>query len=262
MFVMPEEPTGDEFISAIIERVDATYEDAHAFAEAYRRKMADDPEEALAMLEDYIQEARRPGPDREHQGFVEAVAGGPNPDYVAPIINVLEVTYSGLEEEQRSAAFKTVLKYLDGLNFINAQSHVELMRNPHLIADITANRPQYWPGYRRHADFLESNPDWQEVEEYLEHPNVSPYFFTLAVLREGHASEEIKERFYAEHPALVDVSLDGLAVRIYDRALRQADQPGGSFDASAEGQLEKYDDRFRQELVLRLAEPRYIRLPE
>lgn len=259
---MPEEPTGDELVSTIIDRFDATYEDAYAFAEAYRRKMADDPEEALAMLEEYIQESRRPGPDREHQGFVEAVGGGPNPDYVVPIVNVLEATYSGLEEEQRLAAFKTVLKYLDGLNFINAQGHVECMRNPHLIADITANRPHYWPGFRRYADFLETDPDWPEVEDHFERIAVSPYFFTLAVLRNGHASEETRERFYAEHPALVDVSLDGLAVRMYDKALRQADKSDGSFDASIEEQLEKYDERFGEALVLRLAEPKYVRLPD
>lgn len=259
---MPEEPTADELVSTLISRLDTTHEDAYAFAEAYRRKMAENPEEALVMLETYIQEARRPGPDREHQGFVEAVAGGPNPDYVVPVINVLEVTYSELEEEQRLAAFGTVLKYLDQLNFINAQGHVELMRNPHLIADITANRPHYWPGFRRYTDFLETDPEWAEVEDHFERLAVSPYFFALAVLRNGHASEETRERFYAEHPALIDVSLDGLAVRIYDKALRRADEPDGSFDASIEEQLEKYDARFGEELILRLTEPKYIRLPD
>ena len=253
------EPSENSFVSTVMTQLGAEYEDAQQFAESYQAKMQENPGEALAMLETYIEESRRPGPNREHRAFVEAVAGGPNPDYIVPIINVVGETYSGLDPEQRQAAGTVILKHLDELNFINAQGHLEQLDNSELLADILYNRPFYWPGFRVYTDFLKNDPSWAEVVGRFESAP-SCCLFGIAVLYQNGASAETGERFREEYPQAVDGAVTVIAARADQHARRPDREDGASYYQSLANQLERYDPEVQPMLLTRAEDSKALRV--
>lgn len=63
--------------------------------------------------------------------------------------DALGAIYPILTKEQRTYALKSVLRQMDGITNIKVRlGHTPYIRDPQLLADIGASRPNYWPGTR------------------------------------------------------------------------------------------------------------------
>jgi len=218
-------------------------EKAKEKAERFYYFMIENPEEAIEYLPKYIESARDVVQDR---AFVESIAGGPNPSYTVPMINVLGVVYDELPKEVRKKGLIKCMNYLDSLNYIYSQFHMEEVHDPWLFSDIIHNRNLYWCGYKEYIDILSKDPSW---EEFSKLKPKSRFLLTLAVLRPKYCSLEIRANYIKENPGLVDKTLDGI-VAIHAKS------------EDVENSFAKYDVFFKDRLKEKYEEQKWIDLEQ
>lgn len=223
-------------VHRIISEIGTIYGKAAENIEAYRLLIQEDPAKAIEQLPDFIDQARNANPERAY----EAMAGGPNQDFVAPLINAVGPLYPALPREARLPLLRKIFNYLDSLNYFNAQDHVELIHEPWLVGDILTTRPLYSPGYKTHADFLEKNRNWQEVAAQVDKSR-SKFFFSLALIQPKISSLEVRTRFYEQFPVLLDRTLDAVAGFIIEHARNRSQRENLDLEQEIARKFTRYD---------------------
>lgn len=229
-------------------------EQAKEIAHNFYDLMLKDTDSAIKKTREFIEKARNIGSDR---AFVEAVAGGPDQNMIAPVLNIFELVYPVLPKESRKIALYQIIDYLDFLNYFNAQDHVALIHEPWLVADIIVNRKLYWPGYKEYADLLEQKHTWEEFEpETLSAKSM--FFLSYTLIHKKYGSKEIKENFCKKMSSLIDRTLDATAALICDRAQSEYKEKSVPINETIEKQLLKYDDAFHNTIREKIKEEKWI----
>lgn len=249
-----EEHREQRLIASLVSQIGDLYGKADEVAFEFSQCMEDDPISAITLLPTFIRRARDVNPDA---GYMETLAGGPNHDWIAPLLNIVGVIYPELELEPRTQALKLCLNYFDGLNYDYVQNHVELLNEPWLVGDIVINRWLYNCGYKEYIDLLEQNKTWKNLIPHL--PNVkSAFWLAYTIVHTGYASPEIKRHFYKTYPTLTDRTLDTIAGRIATNAQHETTREGSDLQDNIEKRLFRYDNRFYHDLVRKIDEKKWI----
>lgn len=167
--------------------------------------------EAIRCMPEFIDRARNVNPNR---AFGEALAGGPNPDWIVLLMNVLGDYYEYLERDEREQVLRHCLKYFDGLNFLYSQNHVELLSSPFLITDIVISRWLYWPGLSRPRKFLQGAimEDLASKDQDV----LSSFWVCLAVIwNDDGVTLPMRQWYYKNHPEIVEKTLSFAAAHTY-----------------------------------------------
>ena len=138
-------------VNSFVAVLGGLYTQAEDIAVAFAKEIEDDPIQAITNLPQYIRRARNVNP---HADFTEAIAGGPNHDWIAPLLNIVGVVYPELKLEPRTQALNMCFNYFDGLRYDYVQNHVALLDEPWLVGDIVINRWVYRSGYQEYIDLL------------------------------------------------------------------------------------------------------------
>lgn len=232
------------------------YEQAADVAHEYATLMSQDPRAAILQLPVYLNRARDINPERS---FVEAVANGPNPDWTAPMLDIIGVAYPTLDKETRKEALLQCLGFLNGLRYDYSQMQVELINEPWLVADIVIDYPLYWCGFQDYCELLEKNRAWEQLYPQLNGIR-SAFWFTLAIVRTEFASDTIKDNFYRLFPTLTDRTLDAIAGITHDHAEHNFKKDGTPLEEGIEKRLFKYDHRFHADIKRKIEERKWITL--
>lgn len=234
------------------------WEKADQVAEEYRGLITTDPKLAIKQLPDFLDKARDINPERS---FVEAVAGGPNPDWTAPLIDIIGAVYPSLDKQTRKEALSVSLNFLDVLNYFNSQQNVELINEPWLVSDIVINRPLYWCGFKKYCNLLEKNPTWESFYPHLKSVR-SAFWLGMAVSRTKYASEPVQTNFYRMFPTLMDRTQDAIAAIIFVNAQNDYLEEDTPIIQSIESSLFKYDPRLYKGIVKKIEERKWVDLDQ
>jgi hypothetical protein len=243
-------------LQGLMESYDQSYGRATEIAEEYFRLMDEDPKQGIDKLLGYLHSVRIINPA---YAFVEGIAGGPNQDWTAPLLNALGAVYPYLERETRRAGLIRSLNFLDGLKYTYSQNHVELIHEPWLFADIIINRGLYWPGHEEESAILGQARTWESFRTHLPRRR-SQFILAFAVLKHQVSSLEVRARFYKEYPDLTDRALDGVAA-IVNAEVRADERPEGiPYHAALTNLLSNYDPLWHEAIRSKIQEEKWIRL--
>ncbi len=120
-------------------------------AEDFRALAENNLGEAIRQLPTFIERARNVNQNR---ALGEGLGGGPNPDWIMPLINAVGDFYTEMELEDRKELLVRCLHYFDRLNVSYVQQHMKVMRSALLIGDIYINRWVYFPGFMEEIELL------------------------------------------------------------------------------------------------------------
>jgi len=243
-----------QFIDKVMSALDSNYDNAASIAQEYYELMQNDPLHAIEKLGHFINRARNVNEDA---AFVEAVAGGPNHDWTAPMLDILGMMYPTLARDVREKGLRRCLKFLDSLRYDYAQNHVELINEPWLAADIVLNEPLYWCDYKEYYALLEKHKTWHEFQVHI--PQVkSQFWLSLAVLKPTISSLDVRLNFYTQFKELMDRTLDALAGIIYEEAQRMSSHEG--VEDYIIHSLSKYDTYWYKDITTKITEKKWIKL--
>jgi hypothetical protein len=167
--------------------------------------------EAIKRLPEFIKRARDTNPNR---AFVEAVAGGPNQDWIVPLMNVLGECYESLERNEREQIVRHCLNYFGGLNYLYSQNHVEMLTSPLLITDILMSRWLYWPGLSKQRAFL-GNPTVDDMVS-KDQETMGSFWVCLAIIwNDDSITLPVRQWYYKNYPDIVEKTLSFAAAHTY-----------------------------------------------
>lgn len=189
------------------------YEGVGIIEEEYLNLIQYNPQEAIQNLPKFIGRVRK---EASPGGIAyEGWAGGPNQDWIMPLINATGVFYEFLDREARKGLIIKIIDYFDGLRCDYSQNHMELVEEPLLARDILVNRQIYFPGWEPYKKLLEKCKSWEDFQKGLEKDEGrlirSPFYLTFAVIRPEVCSLAIRKEYYKKFPDLVDRTLDAKA---------------------------------------------------
>lgn len=245
-------------VDKIVDTIGDWYGQAEEVAQSYSKLMAENPTLAIAQLPAFINKAREINPGGR---WVETIAGGPNQDWTAPMLDIVGVVYPVLDKSVRREALLKCLGYLDGLNYFNSQNHVELINEPWLVGDIVINRPLYWCGFQEYCDLLQKHKTWKELYPQLLHTR-SAFWLAMGVVRTEFASDEVKDNFYRVFPSLTDRTLDAIAGITHVHAEHESRKEGTPMKQNIESRLFKYGRRFHGDIIRKMTEGKWVSLEE
>ncbi|MBU1202354.1 MAG: hypothetical protein KJ583_06555 [Nanoarchaeota archaeon] len=246
----------EKLLDKLISGFEKLNKNASVIIDEYYRLVLENPLEAVEKLPFFIDKVRNVNPNNS---FVEAVAGGPNHDWTAPMLDTLGIIYPTLERSVREVGLIKSLSFLDELNYFNAQNNVELISEPWLVRDIIVSRPMYWCGYKQYCDLLEENKKWSEFSGHIQSAK-SEFWMALAVTRPKYSSLEIRANFYKEFPDLIDRTKDAIAAIIYENAKIANEREGKLVDEYIDEQLLKYDSVFHNDIRKKMNEKKWIKI--
>src|SRR3989338_7993034 len=101
-------------VSKLMNQLGTMYQQANGVANDYYQLMLENPEEAIQRLPEFIERARDINPVRAY----EAMAGGPNQDWIGPLFNIVGTIYPELDRTAREQGLRQCMNFLDGLNYL------------------------------------------------------------------------------------------------------------------------------------------------
>src|SRR3989344_970605 len=229
--------------------------DARNIAGSYYQLMLEDPLKAIKELSLYIDKARDINPSG-----IEAMAGGPNFSWTAPLLDILGVAYPILDKNARRECLTQCLYFLSDLNSFNAQNNVERINEPWLVADIVISRGLYWWGYEEYPESLSKHPTWADFYQHIESAK-SAFWLALAITRPKYSSLEIRTKFYKQFPSLIDRTSDAIAAIIFNSAENANKESGTPMESSIKERLSKYDPVLHGVIKAKIQEEKWIKLP-
>jgi hypothetical protein len=250
-----EERQRRKSVDALVNSIGGMYDSAGEFAEEFLDLAMNDPMQAVEQLPRFIAKARSINPPG-----IEAMAGGPNHDWVAPMFNVLGAVYPFLPPDAREKGLRKCIDYLDGLNYFYSQNHVELIDEPLLVADIKINRYLYWPGYKHATALLEKYRGWDEFKEHMGEVR-SEFFRTYPILKPKYASLNVRTGFAKEFPDLLERLLGAAAALTWDKAESIAKQDGKPYDSLLTEYMNDFDPLLHGMIHAKIGERNWIVLP-
>jgi len=230
--------------------------EGQAVIEEYYEKLMNDPIDAIEELQAYIDQTRAINPDR---AFVEAVAGGPNHSWSGPIIDLIGIIYSSLTREEREQVLRNILGFLDGLNSLNSQCHVEYINDPWLVADIVINRSVYWPGYSEYVNLLKKCLTFKDLMDNSDQMR-SQFWLTLAVMRRDFSTVEVRKNYKKFYPELWDKTLDAVAAILNNIVICRMKCEKGEVEVFLNEELAKFDWTLHEKIREKIAEEKWIKL--
>jgi hypothetical protein len=240
----------------LVSSVGVLYEAAGDIAKSFNKLMSENPVSAIKKLPEFIEKARNVIPDR---GLVEAAAGGPNPHWTSPMLDILGIVYPTLEKDVRKEGLLKCLNFLDNLGSGHAQCNVEFIDEPWLVADIAVNRPMYWRECEQYTWLLRGTKSWKNFSPYIMSAK-SEFLLALAVIRPADSSLEIRTNFYKQYPDLIDRTLDAVAAITFERAIESNKRNGVSVDEYVNGRIRNYDPLFHDGIRKKIEEKKWIKL--
>lgn len=243
-------------VQRVINGIGDMYQQAGEVASAYYQLMLAKPEEAIQRFPEFMEKARGVNP-----GIGEAMAGGPNHDWTAPIINIVGIIYSAQERNIRKNILQQCMNFLDGINYLNSQRNVALINDPWLAADIVITRPLYWCGYKEYCDLIKENKTWQEFSGKIETTR-SDFWLAMAVTHPEHASLDIRTQFYKQYPTLMDRTEDAIAAMVAVYGGRKAERNGVPLETCINKRLVKHDPMLHDDIRRKIEEEKWILLSE
>ena len=187
--------------------------EAKSVGQRYATLAMKDPMAAIEQLPRVIREMRSVNPIPTYESF----AGGPNPEWFSPLLNVVGAVYPTLRKDDRRIALTKCLNFLDGLRCDYSENQVRFVDDPWLVSDIAINRPPYWPGYKEYALMMGDIKSWTEFENKSKKVD-SAFRLAIAICRQEYSSLPIRRKFFEEYPVLMDRTLDGIATFVDHRA--------------------------------------------
>jgi hypothetical protein len=245
-----------QFVDRMMSSLDSQYDDASSIAQEYYELMQSDPNSAIERLGEFINRARNLNEDA---AFVEAIAGGPNHDWTAPMLDIIGTVYPLLERNVREKGLRKCFNFLGHLRCDYSQNHVELINEPWLAGDLVINEPWFWCGYKEYCEILEKQKTWSEFEQHIPEAK-SQFWLALAVIRPKYSSLEVRLNFYRKYPELVSRTLDALAGIIYEEAQRMNQQEGINAEDHIEECLSDYDTYWYKDIKKKMLEKKWIKL--
>ncbi|MDD5254088.1 MAG: hypothetical protein PHG05_03215 [Candidatus Nanoarchaeia archaeon] len=222
----------------------------------YYELMLKDPNTAIKKFQEYMYKIRH---YNSESVFVESIAGGPNQDWTTPLINIIGIMYPSLEKEVRKESLLECLGFLDTLNYVYAQNHVELVNEPQLVSDIIINRSFYWCGAAEYVEWLKKNPEWKTFSELI--PNTkSEFWLSLAVVDPKYSPLEIRTNFYKVFPDLMNRTKYALAAIAYNFAQGRSKQEGGNAEDYLNENLSHWDPTLHSDILEKIKEENWINL--
>lgn len=243
---------------AITTNLKDQYGRAGVVAEEFAEVLSEDPLNSIRLLPSFLARARGVVRDR---AFVEAIAGGPNPDFTAPIINLVGVIYPGLPRDARREALSLVLNgFLDTLNSRYASEQVASMDEPWLIADIIISRGGlYMPPWQEYLDLLAKYPNWKEL-----YPNLSRVrsaFFLSFAVAQNNSTPEIQDNYSRVFPSLWNRTLDAIAAFTHVSATRDSRRESSTtYEHGIEQRLFRYHPPSRVAILTKIKHENWIHL--
>lgn len=231
---------------------------ANEVANSYLQLMLENPILAIRQLPKFIEQARDIN-EGGARGFVEAVAGGPNYDWTAPMLDIIGIVYPELDKESRKEGLLGCLGFLDRLNYFNSQNNVELINEPWLVADIIINRGLYWCGYAQYCDLLERCKKWPDFQKEIKSAR-SEFWLSLAVVQPECSSLEVRANYYKQFSGLIDRTQDAIAAMTFNHAQDANKRDGTSIEGYIEKSLSKYDVLLHEAIRRKMKEEKWIRL--
>lgn len=253
-----EEGVKKRWVKHVMNGLDAAYEKAGENADSFRQLLLDNPGEGIAQFPTFLRKARDINPNA---AFVEAVAGGPNHDWTAPIIDSVGIIYPELSVENRTRSLQMIMSYLDSLRYDYSQNHVERLNEPWLVGDITINSTNmfYWPGITQYSELLSQYATWEELHPHL-HEVRSAFFMAFTVSKRKYTNNHIRQNFYHTFPSLTDRTQDAIAAIIYVRAQNAFLLEGTPIQEYVESKLFGYDPAIAPLIMRKIDERKWIDL--
>ena len=236
-----------------VEQISSLYDMASELSEEYSQLLSQDPKKSIEMLPIFIKRLREVNPEPG----MEALSGGPNQDWIAPLFNVLGGIYPFIERDARKEGLIQCLNYLDGLRYDYSQNHVELIHEPWLVGDILVNRNLYWCGFKRPTEILAKSRTWKD---FLKNKGESDFFLTLAITCPEYSSLEVRKNFYKEFPEMLDRTEDGIAALTYENSENESKKTGEDIQLLIDRRMIKYDPLLHNDIRRKIEERKWIKL--
>lgn len=196
----------------------------------------------MIRIPEFIDRARNAAGSKGNGRAWESFAGGPNPDFIVPLINGVGRFYPELTPDTRRTFAKRVIGYLDGLRYDYSQNHVEQIEEPWLARDILLDRNLYWPGYRPYIDFLNKFRTWEKFNNGLGLKDgqmvKSPFWLTLALIHPKYSSLEVRKNYYSRFGSLVDRTLDAVGAIDFELSKRSVERKRLEYEEGAKKKSE------------------------
>jgi len=242
-------------IEGLLAQIERWYGAAADIASEYAALMEKDPAAATLRVGEFIGKARNANP-----GQVEALVGGPNHDWIIPVINICGASYPYLDREVRKGGLAQVMRFLDGLNYFRSQDHVEGLHEPWLVADIIVSSGWlYWPGYKHETDILAEARTWKELAPKIPDAR-SQFWLAYTVMKPQWSSLEVRTRFYKEFPELTDRTLDAVAAIVESESRSEHERKGVDLAAATAEHLNHYDPLLHEAIRTKVQEEKWIKL--
>lgn len=237
--------------------------------EPFEEALREDPEKAIQDFEKHIERTLNTA-----GGFFRGyMCGGPAPEITGTFIDKIGIVYHKLSRELRAESVDKSLELIHTKNYVYAQLDVERINNPWLAADMVVNGFNLWCGYAQYKDLQECK-DWIDFEnkyvQKTEHGKrlkaMSEFWLARAIADTDYTSEYVRQRFEEELPELTDMTKDAIAALIDDHARywnATVHKPDDMepYEQGVERRLNKYDPRWRDDLVKKIGEKKWIVLP-
>lgn len=241
-----------------VKRAMQSFDDLNARADEniseFHKLMLQDPTSAISAFTTFVQQGR------DINQLPDAMIGGPNHDWIAPLIDVGGSVYPELPVGERTRFLEMVMNYLSSLNSFYSQNHVELINEPWLVADILVNSDwMYWPGFIQQSGMLEKYPTWEALYPHLGEVK-SAFFMALAVSKPKYSTDQIRRNFYQTFPSLTDRTQDAIAALIYVRAQNAFLKEGIPIHEYVESKLFGYDPEIAPNILRKIKEKKWIDL--
>lgn len=209
-----------------------------------------DFDKAIGKIPEFLAKGKHPNAQ------IESLAG-PN---TAQIWDELGFLYPHLDRNTRKEVLQSALNYLDGKRYDYSQEDVETINDPWLASDIVITRPLYWPGFNQYSEVLKKHRSWGELHgKHLLHIK-SAFWFAMAVAQKDHASEEVRQEFYAHFPTLMDRTQDAIAGITANHAESESLIEGKTVEECIVTRLEKYDPVLHPTIRKKMVEKKWIAL--
>src|SRR5581483_1397240 len=141
----PGEPSDDP-VEKMMATIDLMYSLSGIVHDQFMELAASDPEAAAKQMSEFLGRARNISSGGINQHYLEAIAGGPNQDYLLPIINSMGNYYAQLPKEVREVILEGFFDTYDSVNFQYIRwFHTPKVTSPELLRDICLNRGLYFP---------------------------------------------------------------------------------------------------------------------
>jgi hypothetical protein len=169
-------------VDKVTGQIEGVYRSAGEVIAGFAELVTIDPGKAVAELPAWIEKARTANGTMNRA--YESMAGGPNPYFIMPLINAVGERYASASRENREALLRACLNYFDRLNYVYVQPHVKQLKSGLLVADITINRPVYFPGCEAEQALFTQYRSIPEILNAGADPR-SPFFALTVIWQDG-----------------------------------------------------------------------------